>query len=421
MLRASALYIVIVIALIIGVLCSALIVSAYYYNIQYQQKFRYDRLENNLNSGISLLMSASDNTYTEEKKISLFNNDEDSVAVRIFSWGLYDIGVVKAFVQKDTLYKTFTIANAIDSSKWAALYLIDEDRPFSVSGKTTIRGNAFIPKAGVQEAYVDNKAYQGDKRLIIGKRQVSEKKLPALDATRLNQLGQYLSNNSKSASALPKTDSLQWSFLRPTQVFNFKKVAETIQNINISGNIILQSDTTITIENTAALNNTIVFAKAIVVKSGFNGNCQLFATDSINVENNCLFNYPSCLGVLRSQTPKISSSEKITINEATALNGIVFNYEKEEKPIKPLIILGKNVKITGQVYSQGILELKDNTEVDGSLFTSRFLYKNTFTLFENYLINATIDSKALSPYYLTSGLTPVSGKKKKILQWLEAN
>src|SRR5258708_2870421 len=181
MLKASALYIVIIIALVIGVLCSSLIVAAYFYKIQYQRKFRYDQLENNLSSGINILLASSDTTYAAGKTLSLFNNESDSVSLKRFAWGVYDIGTVKAFSQKDSLYKTFTIANVIDSSKWAALYLIDEDRPFSLSGKTTIRGDAYIPKAGVQQAYVDNKAYEGDKRLIIGTKHNSDKKLPTLD------------------------------------------------------------------------------------------------------------------------------------------------------------------------------------------------------------------------------------------------
>ena len=85
-----------------------------------------------------------------------------------------------------------------------------------------------------------------------------------------------------------------------------------------------------------------------------------------------------------------------------------------------MIDLGKGVKITGQVYSQGIIRTKDSVEVDGSVFTSQFLYQNSFTLFQNYLINITMNSKALSSYYLTGDLMPVAGKKKKVLQWLEA-
>lgn len=421
MLKASALYIVIIIALVIAVLCSALIVSAYFYNVQYKRNLRYSRLENNLSSGISMILAAGDGSLSGGKKVSLFNNDEDSVALKSISWGIYDVGFAEAFIQKDTLYKTFSFASGIDSSKWGALYLIDEDRPFSLSGKTTIRGDAFIPKAGVQQAYVDNKAYQGDPRLIIGKRNTSSKTLPPLNQDRLALLGKYSGKGLKGENVLPKFDSVVVSFLLPTRIFSFKKTAQDIGNISLSGNIILISDTVITIENTAFLNNILVFARAIVVKNGFRGNCQLFATDSISIESNCRFNYPSCLGVIREGTASISSPEKITVNENTAFSGIIFTYEKTEKPIKPLISFGKNVKISGQVYSQGILQLKDGTEVDGSVFTGRFLYQNSFTRYENYLINTTLDEKALSPYYLTSGLLPAAGKKKKMLQWLEGN
>ena len=421
MLKASALYIVIIIALVIGVLCASLIVAAYFYKIQYQRKARYDQLENNLNSGVNILIASTDSTYSQGKTFSLFNNDEDSVSLKRFFWGVYDIGAVKAFNQKDTLFKTFSLANTIDSSKWAAIYLIDEDRPFSLSGNTTVRGDAFIPKAGVQEAYVDNKAYTGDKRLIIGTRHVSEKQLPALNESRLQLFDQYFQQQHLSDSSLLKRDSATASFLRPTVFVNLKKKVETIENIYLSGNIILSSDTTLIIDSTAVLKNILVFAKAIVVNSGFRGNCQLFATDSISVGPGCRFNYPSCLGVLRFQSATVGSPPKITVGQNTDFDGIVFNYEKTETPVKPLISIGKHVTIKGQLYSQGILELKDSTEVDGSVFTSLFYYKSSITLFENYLINTTIDSKALSPYYLSGDLLPVASKKRKVLQWLEAN
>jgi hypothetical protein len=421
MVRASALYIVIIIALVIGLLCSALIAAAYFYKAQYQQKFRYDQLATNINSGINILLASQDNAYLNKKTFSLFGNDADSVTLQRLSWGIYDIGVARAFIQKDTLYKTFTFANIIDSSKWAALYLMDEERPFSLSGKTTIRGDAYIPESGVKEAYIDNKAYEGDKRLIIGKKHISAKKLPVLDEQRLKQLEQLIGQERSGDSTFLANDSIQQSFLKPTRFISFKKNIQTIQDIYLSGNVVLFSDTSITIDSTAKLNNILIFARSISVKSGFHGNCQLFATDSIRVDSNCRFDYPSCLGILRFKTEKVSAQAKITLGNNAAFNGLIFTYEKTDNPKKPLIGIGKNVKLKGQIYSQGILELKDHSEVDGSVFTSRFYYQNSFTLYENYLINATIDSKALAPYYLTSELIPVAKKRKKVLQWLEGN
>jgi hypothetical protein len=421
MIKSSALYIVIVIALVIGLLCSSLIVAAYFYRVQYQRKFRQDRLENNLSSGINILLGSTDTTFTREKTFSLFSNEMDSVSIQKVPWGVFDMGVIKAFAQKDTLFKSFSFANTLDSSKWAALYLIDEDRPFSLSGKTTIRGDAYIPKAGVQAAYIDNKAYEGDKRFIIGTKHNSERKLPPLDANRLKYFEDYFNREITGDSVLSRKDTVQNSFLRPAHVFNFKKTAKTIENINISGNVILFSDTTLTIDSTAVFKNIQVYARAIIVKAGFHGNCQLFATDSIRVEPNCTFGYPSCIGVLRFKASAANFQAKISLGKNTQFSGLLFTYDKTESNLKPLIVTGKNVKIKGQVYSQGIMQLNDKTEIDGSVFTSRFWYRNSFTLFENYLINATIDSKALSSYYLSSGLLPVSGDKKKILQWLEAN
>jgi hypothetical protein len=421
MLKASALYMVIVIALVIGVLCSSLIVAAYFYKAEYQKKFRYDRLSNNVNSGVNILLANTDSTYSKGKTLSLFGNDADSVTLQRIPWGIYDIGVSRAFIGKDTLYKTFTMANTVDSSKWAALYLMDEDRPFSLSGKTSIRGDAYIPKSGVQEAYIDGKTYQGDKRLIIGKKHLSTKILPPLNENRLKQLQQCFSQDRGTGNTLPKSDSVYRTFLLPTLLVNFKKEDRTLKDIEMKGNIILFSDTTITIENTATLNNVLVFARSIVVKSGFHGSCQLFATDSIHVDSACRFDYPSSLGILRFAISKATLQAKIMVGATTIFNGVIFTYEKADNPVKPLIVIGKNANIKGQIYSQSTLELKDQSEIDGNVFTSRFLYRTSFTLYENYLINTTIDSKALSPFYLTSDLIPAANKKKKILQWLEGN
>lgn len=421
MLKASALYIVIIIALVIAVLCSSLIVAAYFYRSEYQKKFRYDQLQNNLNSGVNILLVGADTSYNRGATFSLYNNDADSVTLKKIFWGMYDIGTSIAFAQKDTSYKTFSIGYNLDSGKWAALYLIDEDRPLSLSGKTSIIGDVYIPKAGITTAYVDNKAYQGDKRLVIGTRKSSEKTLPPLSQARLDQFQRFMQQSHPGDSSISRKDSVSQSFLLPTKYFNFKKTVQNIGNIQLNGNIILVSDTTITIDSTAHLKDILVFAKSIKIKSGFNGNCQFFAKDSISIDSNCRFAYPSCLGILRfGQAGLAPIQEYIHLGNGCNFAGMIFTYEKNMSALKPLVDLGKRVKITGQLYSQGGLRTKDSVEVDGSVFTSQFLYQDAFTLFQNYLINITMSSKALPPYYLTGDLCPVAGQKKKVLQWLEA-
>jgi len=420
MVKASALYIVIVIALVIGVVCASLIATSFYYKIQYQKKARYDQLDNNLGSGVNILLASADTAFSASKTFSLFNNESDSVYLKKILWGCYYIGIAEAFSQKDTLYKTFTIANRIDSSKWAALYMVDQDRPFSVSGKTAIIGGAYIPRGGVQTAFVNNQAYQGDKRMIVGAKHTSAKQLPALAQPWLSAIENFIKGSANADGEL-KSDSINQPFLGPPLLVNFKKNAKTLENIYLKNQVVLFSDTTVTIDSTASIQNILIFAKAVVIRPGFHGSCQVFATDSINVGKNCIFNYPSFLAVMRFDTAKFHSEEKIFIGQNTSFFGSILTYEKGINVLKPLIQVDKNVSITGQLYSQGIVYLADNLKINGSVFTYIFYYKIFGTLYEDYIVNTIINSKKLSPYYLTSGSLPVAGSKQKVLQWLESN
>jgi hypothetical protein len=421
MLKASALYLVIIVALVIGLICSFLVGVAYFYKTAYQQKFRYDQLVNNRASAINIFLTGAAGSYLKETTLSLFGGDADSVSLKRIPWGIYEVGTVKTFIRKDTLYKVFSAGNLLDSTKWAALYLVDKERSFSLSGKTLIRGDAYIPKAGVQEAFIDNYSYQGDKKLIMGKRHVSEAQLPALDGAKLQQLAQYLKPVAGAGSLSLPADSARQSFLQPPLIFDFKKEAKTISHLKLSGNIILYSDTTITIDSTAVFNNILVFARSISVSSGFHGNCQLFATDSIRVAPGCRFTYPSCLGIIRLQPPPVYVQAKISLGTGTTFGGVLFIDEQTVNPLKSLISIGKNVKLTGEIYAQGMLELQDQSEVDGSVFSSLFIYKTATTRYENVLVNTIIDAGSLSPYYLSSELLPAAKKKKKVLQWIESN
>src|SRR5581483_6506629 len=216
-------------------------------------------------------------------------------------------------------------------------------------------------------------------------------------------------------------DSIRQSFLEPVKVFDFKKEAQTLQHVKLSGNIILHSDTTITIDSTAVLSNVLVYAPVILIKDGFHGQCQLFAADSISAGKNCRFDYPSCLGIVRIVSPPVPRQAKITLNANTTFSGIIFTYEKKPSDIKPLITISKGDTVKGQLYSQEILELKDHAVIYGSAVTESLLYKTAFTIYVNYLINVTVDSRSLSPYYLSSSVLPGTSKKKKVLQWLEGN
>lgn len=420
MLKASSLYIVIIVSFIIALICSSLIAAAYFYRLSYQQKSRYDRLQNNLQSGINVLLSEKETNSSQTEKTSLFDNDTDSVITCRLPWGIFDAGTAQAYIQRDTLQKSFLIARNIDSAKWSALYLIDEDRPLSVSGKTMISGNVRLPKAGIRAAYVNGTAYSGDPKFVDGHMKDSGRELPAPEPQRIEQLSKDFTAPGQ-VTAFTTGDSLtENSFFRPTR--HLRAVdGDTVSHTTIKNNIILYSDTTLYIDSTAHLDHIVIFARSVVFAPGFKGNCQVFARDSVIVGKGAVFTYPSCIGLLPSQRSKTGLPPNIRIGEGTRFSGLLFCYEKEKANLPLVIYLGKRSRITGQVYAKGTVSLQDSLQVSGSITCQKFLYQSNMTTYENFLINTRISAKALSAYYLTSELLPAAGKKKKILQWLEGN
>ena len=145
MLKAAALYIVIIIAIVIAIFSGSLITTAFFYKLEYQKSLRFSRLASNIESGKAILLS--ENSSNGETLMDLYGEGTDSISLTAESWGAFDMALIKSFSVKDTLKKAFLIANSTTKDP-SALYLSDEDRPLSVSGSTLIKGNAFLPKAG---------------------------------------------------------------------------------------------------------------------------------------------------------------------------------------------------------------------------------------------------------------------------------
>jgi hypothetical protein len=409
MLKAGALYFAIVIAFIIAVITASLIMLAAHYRNDYLKQMRFNQLLNNLNSGITYML-AQDNITINREKIDLFGNQTDSLTVERKIWGVYEVAIIQSFIAKDTLKKVFLIGTAPDS---VVLYLTDEDRPLSMSGTTKLTGNAFLPKAGLKKAYAEGKPYANKELIYNGRTEFSKRTLKKLDTLMIDQLRSNLTANIDQLPLLAK-DSLNASFSVPSQMFALPSIAK-LQNITLKNNIILISDSVVHIAATALLDGIQIYAPVIKVESGFVGNCQLFASDSIIVSSKTVFNYPSVLGVIsKKNDPGIPT---IKLADEVNFNGIIFTYEEKRSPLQTIISLGKETKITGEIYSTGMIKLEKGVVINGKLSCNKFIMQTPSTLYENFLIDVTFNRKARSKYYLSSKLFE-RNSATNILKWL---
>src|SRR5690606_27051553 len=89
------------------------------------------------------------------------------------------------------------------------------------------------------------------------------------------------------------------SFHRPVKGF-YSPSAIDLRKVRLSGNIIIRSDTRITVYRDADLHDVILAAPEIEIKTGVNGNFQAIADNRIIVGDSCRLDYPSALVLLEN-------------------------------------------------------------------------------------------------------------------------
>jgi len=430
--KGTALFMVIVISLIIGIICSSLILSSYFFRLQFQKQARWTRLERNLFSGVNMILASSRNALLADSSFNLYSisnspdpgiiqtHFNDSLTIRSIPWGVFKVGTVRSFVSHDTLFRAFTYGYVLDTLHRAAFYLADEDRPVSVSGYTQIKGNAYLPKAGIVESFVGNKKYSGPKSMVLGSKFTSGRKLPHLDSVSLISLVSQIKSLKPTDTSFSGLDSLTVSFFRPPRIIRISKKANKLSNLYLSGNIMLVSDSLLRIDSTVHLNNVLVFAKSIFIQKGFWGRAQFFAQDSIIIGKKVSLNYPSCLGVI-SLNSKLGLPPRIAFDNNDYLEGTAFIYQKDKKGSQAFLDFGKNFFVHGFLYVPGMARFRDSSVINGSLYANRLMFLDMGVNYENYLIDSKLDYSALSPYFINGSIFPwASKRKKKVLEWIES-
>ncbi|MBB2144010.1 hypothetical protein GM921_00805 [Pedobacter sp. LMG 31464] len=410
--NAGALYLSITIALIIGVICSSLIVVSFYFKLYYLQAQRQQRLEDHIYAGI--LISLHQPLLIDTLQyIDLYGDQTDSILIQNQQWGIFKLIKLQSHIQTDTLRKPYLLGNEPGKDQ-IAIYLSDEDRPLSISQEARIIGTAILPKSGIKPSYVEGKPYTG-KQLVYGSIKESEKQLPSLQKKWIELLNANFQKFSyTSASSFDNNSSR--SFQKET-IYLSTHEPITLSN-HLIGNIVITSDTTVYITSDAKLEDIQVYAREIRVAAGFTGSLQLFARDSIVVEKEATFSYPSCLGIIRDETSQSNPQPIITLGENVNFSGIIFSYETNRTPLQTLISIGKNNVIKGEVYAEGTIKFAENVNIFGKISCNKLLMQLKSTVYENFLVSAKINSMERSSYYLSSFLFTSNTNSQKVLKWL---
>ncbi len=410
----------ILIMLIVSITSASLIYSSYFNFLYSTYVINKNKVINNVNSGLNLLISKdSDIGIDESVEIELYEEEENNlVKLTRNQWGFFEIISSQASYKDFVFQKTaLTTEKIIDND--IALYLADLDKELSLCGKTIIKGRCFLPKSGVKRAYVERKTFIGDK-LIDGKKEVSDKNLPTpkqkiLDCNYENFLTKYLQESKYKILFFKEieNDSIITKFSDTTTIV-YSKQPINLSNKIIIGNVIVISESNIIIDNNNTIEDAILSAPFIKIKRGFNGNMQCFASDSVSVEEDCLLKYPSAIGVINNSIAEYNS--RININKNSIIEGIVLLYKKNiKKNNMPVLSIKQDATIKGQAYSNGIVEHEGN--IYGSVYCLKFLLGTRSSVYENHILDAVIDVSKRSKFYAGINYNE-ENSRIVILKWL---
>lgn len=408
--KAGALQYVLIISVIIAIVLLGFIMLI---NLQQKVKLKnklYKESISNVMNGFSY-QSHYEIPHNKETIRQFSQNFNEETVLKRKPWGVFDVAFVSSKVKKEFFMKVALMGWVTDKPK--ALYLKENNTPLVVVGKTKIKGDVYIPMQGVKTGNIAGNSFAGS-ALFYGKEYRSKSQLPSIKNK--VQLRNYFKHNfwKEEAMALSLNEGINLvnSFNQNTLVYSDSNLLK-LENLSLTGNIMIRSNTKIIIEKSAKLKDIILMAPEIIVKSGVTGNFQCFAGKMIQVENECNLNYPSALIVLNIEENKDSN---ITIARNSSVKGcVVYDSDNDtmENLYTPQIVISENSIVTGNIYCSANTELLGT--VRGTVFTNNFITKQYGSTYINHLYNGQILNDVLSKEFV--GL-PIDATKSSIAKWL---
>jgi hypothetical protein len=389
---------------------SALLLSSSYFKLNITEYEIHSRLNAKMESGIHYVLS-DNGSRPESFQLLQLGENGDSVSIKTKVWGFFRTALVEAYHKSFKKRKVFLYGSTLDTNMNSCIYLADHDRPLSLVGDTKLTGDIFLPKAGIKAGYINQRGFDYP-QLVTGRQKLSKGELPTFNQDLKNYVLNLFDTALITNSNESFTNTISQSFAEHPFILQSSEPV-ILKESKLEGHVIVRSDSSITVAATANLINVILVAPTIRIEKGFRGIVQAFATDSLFVESNCYFDYPSVLCVIKKKPESLPPFIKCDKN--CSLTGLIVALSSDNDRFKPMVQL-EAANVYGIIYCQGFLTINGN--IRGSILTDYFLYRSSSTVFENYLMDVEVNRNKLSPFFV-GGIFSNNARENKIIQWLQ--
>ncbi len=399
--------------LVIGIIILIILLSFLQF-INLQQKLEnkrgfYGKAILNTINGFNYYSLHSSEDLSKELQFSDNGNEETTFVVS--KWGVYDLVRVNSKVKNEEFSKTALMGSINKERK--SVYLVENNAPLVIVGKTRIIGNAYLPMRGVKRGNISGVSYYGDE-LVYGSIRTSSSSLPENSFIKhLYSINNSIDESDSDALDIEIKEGIVNSFNSKTLVYR-DYLPILLEEVSLKGNIIIQSFSKIVVTGDSTLEDVLLIAPEIEVKSETKGSFQAFASKRIIIGENVKLTYPSCL-VLNYDSDRVEENDGIYIDSGTFVKGGVYFLQKEsnERNLDPQVKINTNAVITGELYCQGNTELLGT--VIGELYTNNFISKQNGRRYINHIYDGVMNAHDLSDNYI--GILG-NDNRKGVSKWL---
>ena len=419
-LKSGALQLTLFIAIIIAVLLMGFVLLLHSHKrFQLQTDFILETTEN-AQKGIEYALLHSI-PLKDTFAIPLKKTAYKSLKIHRDFWGVFERVTSESKIKTNHFQKIALIGAKSKSQNRTALYLQDTHKPLVVVGKTKIEGVVFLPKQGVRAGTISGHSYTGS-QLLYGSTQQSAT-LPPLATDIVDQIEsiEYQVSEISNSQFITIESNKEYSnsFLKPVQI-HFSNSDIVLNEIQMTGHIVVQSNTKITVMASAVLKDIVLIAPEIEIQNNVISNFQAFASKTISIGTSVQLQYPSALILNKNhnsyQSANTGEKEKpsLTLGKSSEVKGVIV-YLGNDLPnnYKTQIELQETSVLIGELYCNQNTELKGT--VNGTVFVKNFIANQFGSIYQNHVYNGKINVHQLPKQYV--GLL-FNNSKKEVLKWL---
>lgn len=411
MIRAGALTYAVFISVVSAILCTMMILLVFLNRSFFIRIDNAEQTRENAASGVAYGMAIPDidnNTY-----IDLYGEGSDSVRVKKRPWGAYELISSEASRSKYRHRKVALIGHRSPELNDMGLYLADRNRPLQISGNALLKGTCYLPKKGVDRAYIEGSNYSRE-RMVYGSIENSKNAIPKTEYDLKAYWRSYLEKEFRpydsvvDFSSLPRV--LSHPFHKKTVIAYSRKPID-LSGYQLSGNIMILSEASMNVDGSCKLGDVVLLAPRIRIDGLRRSRLQAIATDSLLVGERVQLLYPSSLLSVGKEKPYLK------IGKETDIRGCVLSYQDQliRRSNDLQIEIEENATISGMVYCQGNLEL--NGIVQGTVISNSFLLKTASGIYENHLLNGQIDREKMDTAFAGPSIETWNNKAD-VIEWL---